>query len=117
MGLLFSETSSDIIAFLSIGFLAAYFYVKQAYSYWKRMGVKYVEPTFPFGNFAPAIFQKRLGGELIADVYNSSDEPFIGMFGVLRPLLVIRDPKLLRSIFIKDFQYFIDRGIYIGICE
>nr|ATY49601.1 cytochrome P450 [Bradysia odoriphaga] len=113
MGLLFSDTSSDIIAFLLIGFLAAYFYVKQAYSYWKRMGVKYVEPTFPFGNFGPTIFQKRVSGELIADVYNSSNEPFIGMFGVLRPLLVVRDPKLVRSIFIKDFQYFVDRGVYI----
>lgn len=115
MGLLFSETSSDIIAFLLIGFFAAYFYVKQSYSYWKRMGVKYVEPTFPFGNFGPTVFQNKVGGELIAEIYHSSQEPFIGAFGALRPLLIVRDPKLVRSIFIKDFQYFVDRGVYIGM--
>lgn len=114
MGLLFSETSSDIIALLLIGCTAAYLYIKHVYSYWKRMGVKYLEPTFPFGNFAPTILQKKTGGELVADIYKENNEPFIGVFGAFRPLLVVRDPKIIRSIFIKDFQHFVDRGVYIG---
>lgn len=114
MALLFSEISSDIIALLLIGFTAAYLYVKHLYSYWKRLGVKYVEPTFPFGNFGPTIFQKKTAGELVADVYKESNEPFIGIFGVLRPMLIVRDPKILQSILIKDFQHFVDRGVYIG---
>jgi len=68
------------------------------------------------GNFGPTMRQKRIAGELVADIYNSHpNEPFVGIFGVLRPLLVVRDIKLLRSIFIKDFQYFVDRGVYIGM--
>lgn len=114
MGLLFSETSSDIIAFSLIGLTAFYLYVKHLYSYWKRVGVKYLEPTFPFGNFGPTIFQKKTAGELVADIYRESREPFIGIFGALRPTLVVRDPKIIRSIFIKDFQHFVDRGVYIG---
>lgn len=114
MGLLFSETFSDITALLLIGFAAAYLYIKHVYSYWKRMGVKYVEPTFPFGNFGQTILQKKTGGELVAEIYKEYNDPFIGIFGALRPLLIVRDPKIIRSIFIKDFQNFVDRGIYIG---
>ncbi len=114
MGLLFSETSSDIIAFVLVGFTAAYLYVKHLYGYWKRMGVKYIEPTFPFGNFGQTVLQKKTGGEMVADLYKTSDEPFIGIYGAFRPLLIVRDPKIVRSIFIKDFQHFVDRGVYIG---
>lgn len=114
MGLLFSEISSDITALLFVGLTAAYFYVKYVYSYWKRMGVKYLSPTFPFGNFGPTILQKKTGGELVADIYKENNGPFIGIFGAFRPILVVRDPKIVRSIFIKDFQHFVDRGVYIG---
>lgn len=116
MGFLFSETSSDLIALLLAVLTASYLYVKHLYSYWKRRGVKYVEPTFPFGNFGPTIFLKKTSGELVADVYsNAKNEPFIGIYGATRPLLVVRDPKIVRSIFIKDFQHFVDRGVYIGM--
>lgn len=115
MGVLFNATSSDLVAFLLIGFTAVYLYVKYLYSYWKRLGVKYEEPTFPFGNFGPTILQKKSSGELVADIYNRSNEPFIGIFGATRPLLIVRDPKIIRSIFIKDFQHFVDRGVYIGM--
>lgn len=114
MGLIFRETSSDLIAILLISFTAAYLYVKHLYSYWKRLGVKYLEPTFPVGNFGPTILQKKSGGELVAQIYKENTEPFIGIFGALRPLLIVRDPKIIQSIFIKDFQHFVDRGVYIG---
>lgn len=78
------------------------------------MGIKYVEPTFPFGNFKPTIMQKKTGGELVADIYKNHKEPYIGIFGAFRPMLVVRDPKLIRLMFIKDFQHFVDRGVYIG---
>lgn len=79
------------------------------------MGVKFLEPRFPFGNFGPTILQKKTAGELVADIYKDNTEPFIGIFGVMRPILIVRDPKLVRQIFIKDFQHFVDRGVYIGI--
>ncbi|KAJ6639105.1 Cytochrome P450 6k1 [Pseudolycoriella hygida] len=113
MGLLFSETIYDATALLLLAFTASYMYIKHLYSYWKRMGVKYLEPTFPFGNFGPTIFQQKPGGELVAEIYKQNNDPFIGIYGALRPLLVVRDPNIIRSIFIKDFQHFVDRGVYI----
>lgn len=66
------------------------------------------------GNFGPTIMQKKTGGELVAEIYKQNNEPFIGIFGALRPMLVVRDPKIIRSILIKDFHHFVDRGVYIG---
>ncbi|KAJ6639106.1 Cytochrome P450 6k1, partial [Pseudolycoriella hygida] len=91
-----------------------YFYVTlYTYSYWKRRGVKYIEPTFLIGNFGPTFRQKLSLGELVRNFYNSTSDAFIGIYLALKPSLVIRDTELIQKIFIKDFHHFQDRGITI----
>lgn len=45
-------------------------------------------------------------------IYNSTTDPFVPIYGILRPILIIRDPELIRLILIKDFVHFTDRGIH-----
>ncbi|KAH0557899.1 hypothetical protein KQX54_012629 [Cotesia glomerata] len=44
-------------------------------------------------------------------MYNWFDAPFFGVFRVRAPILIIRDPKLIKSVLVKDFNYFVNRGI------
>lgn len=44
--------------------------------------------------------------------YNQSSGQFVGLVAGIRPILLIRDPKLIRNILISDFKYFHDRGMY-----
>lgn len=91
--------------------ITTYLYVVNAYSYWKRKGVPYKKPTFPFGNFAKSFSRQKSFNEELVDVYNGTTEPFLGVYTIFRPILMVRDPKIIKDIFIRDFQFFKHRGI------
>lgn len=113
MGFYFENWSSDIIAGIVVIVGAVYVYMKLVvFQYWKRRGVPAFETSFPFGNFAPVLLQKLSIGELIQNLYNKSTERFVGLQAITKPLLILRDPDLIRAVFIKDFAYFVDRGVY-----
>lgn len=114
MALVFGSISTDILALFAILSATLYFYVTlHKYSYWKRLGVKQISPTFPFGNFAAAFLQIDHIGLYLQDVYKKTKEPFIGLYSGFKPMLLVNDPELIRLVFIKDFQNFQDRGMYI----
>lgn len=91
---------------------ALFLYIKLKFSYWKRRGVPYLPPTIPFGNFGPTFQRKRAFGQNIHDLYNASVEPVQGIYYGIRPILLIRDPKITKDILIKDFQSFRNRGFH-----
>lgn len=49
-------------------------------------------------------------GEELRDLYNDTTEPYIGVFTTIIPALLVRDPKMIKDVFIKDFQSFNNRG-------
>lgn len=104
---------SIILGLAIVASTLIYVYLKWIYSYWQRNGFK----TFPgvsllFGHFGAAFAQTESIGLFFRRVYQTTDEPFIGVYGILRPILFIRDPELVRTILIKDFVHFSDRGVH-----
>lgn len=113
MAILSDSWKFDLLAFF-IGVLTlAYFYVKHVYCYWDRKGFKTL-PNFNYvlGHFKSLFTMKTSFGDWTRTMYNSTKEPFIGVYGILKPILLIRDPELIRSILIKDFASFQDRGVH-----
>lgn len=53
------------LTLLSVLVVTAYLYVNYAYSYWKRRGVPYIQPKFPFGNFKKMFFKERSLPEML----------------------------------------------------
>lgn len=109
--------SSILIAMSLLLTLVAtiYLYVKKQFSYWKRRGVPFVEPSFPFGNFPATFSKKKSLMEELEDLYNRTSEPFIGIYSSVQPALLVRDPKIIKDIFIKDFQSFGHRGFELDV--
>lgn len=104
---------SIILGLAIVASTLIYVYLKWTYSYWQRNGFK----TFPgvsllFGHFGAAFAQTESIGLFFRRVYQTTNEPFIGVYGILRPILFIRDPELVRTILIKDFVHFSDRGVH-----
>lgn len=95
--------------------VTAYLYVKNIFSYWKRKGVPFKEPSFPFGNFSESFLQKKSFPEILEDLYNGTTEPFLGIFSTIQPALLIRDPKIIKDVFIKEFQSFDHRGMEVDV--
>jgi cytochrome P450 family 6 len=86
--------------------------VKRQYSHWKNLGIPYFKPTFPFGNILPVAKNKRAFGTAMYDLYKQSSEPFMGLFLLFRPALLVIDKDIVKNILTKDFEHFHDRGAF-----
>ncbi|XP_022919387.2 cytochrome P450 9e2-like [Onthophagus taurus] len=86
-----------------------YYKVKQKHSHWEKLGVKHLKPTFYFGNFDRVMFRMASFNQELIRFYESfPNERYVGMYMFTTPVLIIRDPELLKSVFVKDFEHFVD---------
>lgn len=105
--------STVIIVVISIATLF-YAYFKYAYGYWKSRGVPHDEPSIPYGNIKGAgkefhlfqIFKK------IYDNHKNSGAKFCGAYFFARPVAILMDLDLIKSVFVKDFNNFCERNVY-----
>lgn len=98
---------------LIVVFAIIYLFIKQTYSHWNRKGFKTFSNVHPlFGHFKGTFAQYESMGQFFWRVRKNTNEPFIGVYGLLRPILFIRDPELIRTILIKDFTHFSNRGVH-----
>jgi hypothetical protein len=56
-------------------------YFRHKFSYWRKRGVPYLEPTFLFGNFKDCVLQKECVGQFMERIYNANaGKPFFGAY-------------------------------------
>ncbi|XP_055623801.1 cytochrome P450 6a9-like [Toxorhynchites rutilus septentrionalis] len=87
-------------------------YVKQRYSFWSRQKVPFIEPLFPLGSFQNV--HNKSFADISREQYNQMKDrgPFHGLYFLLQPLVAITDLDLIKTVTIKDFNYFPDRGVF-----
>lgn len=102
-----------LLVTLVVSAVPTYWYVRTSFLYWKKRGVPYLRPSFPFGDFKDLFLQRLSFSDTVTMLYNSSSEAILGVYITTHPSLIVRDPKLLRDILIKDFQHFSYRGANI----
>ncbi|KAL0110953.1 hypothetical protein PUN28_012777 [Cardiocondyla obscurior] len=91
-----------------------YYYFTWNFDFWKSRGVRGPQPIPGFGNVKDVILGKMSLSRYLEKVYNDyRDEPFIGIFDVTTPILIIKDLDLIKDILIKDFLVFGERGYNI----
>ncbi|EFN89993.1 probable cytochrome P450 6a13 [Harpegnathos saltator] len=104
--------------FLLIGLLflgALYLYFTATFNFWECRGVPFRKPTVLVGNFSSSLLFRKSVPESVEEMYQwFKDERFFGAFRVRSPVLIIRDPDLVRSVCVKDFACFSNRGIPIN---
>ncbi|XP_045609181.1 cytochrome P450 9e2 [Procambarus clarkii] len=85
---------------------------RRRHSYWSRLGV----PTPPYlpviGHLHKQLSKSQRRWMYFNEVYyKHGGATFCGLYELLRPVLMIGDPNLLKHIFVKDFDHFVDRRI------
>ncbi|XP_053695594.1 probable cytochrome P450 6a14 [Sabethes cyaneus] len=88
-------------------------WIRKRYAYWKERGIAYVKPSFPFGNLS-AVGRKEHLSSAMRKCYKQlkGHGPIGGIFFFINPVALIIDLDLIKSVLVKDFQYFHDRLIY-----
>ena len=91
-----------------------YAYFKVSFTYWKKRNVPYVAPNFPFGNVAEALFLRKPIGHIHEEFYKKLEgEKYGGMYALTKPIFLFLDPDIIKNVLVKDFNNFIDRGLFI----
>jgi hypothetical protein len=106
MGLMFLPDCLQWITIAVVLIMSVWYYCVYKYSFWKEKGVKFVKPTFPFGNMRDIILVRKPKAEVVKKLYDEfPEEPYIGIYEFLSPMLLIRDPELIKQVMVKDFSY------------
>ncbi|OXU30705.1 hypothetical protein TSAR_012773 [Trichomalopsis sarcophagae] len=101
------EVAAGLVA---IG-LAVYCYLTSNMDFWSSRGVKGPKPRPLFGTTLDFAIGRMSLAQHTSQVYEAySDEPLVGLFTNRKPVLMLRDPEIIKSVLVKDFSVFSDRG-------
>ena len=102
---------------LSLGFvtlfLLFYYYCTSTLSYWSSRGIAGPKPLPLFGTMTNIILNKVNMADYFHKLYQEyKNVPMFGVFSFRTPMLIVKDPDLIKDILIKDFSSFSDRGTF-----
>ncbi|KAH8297249.1 hypothetical protein KR044_008564, partial [Drosophila immigrans] len=94
--------------------LISYLRLQQSYRYFRRHNLPYLPVSFctPLGHLKKLLFLRISFGDLFQEIYTNeliSREKCAGFFIFQTPALIIRDPKIIHLVLIKQFDSFLNR--------
>ncbi|XP_051154633.1 cytochrome P450 6k1-like [Leptopilina boulardi] len=88
----------------------AYLYMTRKFKHWTKKGIMEIKPSAFVGNFGKCLLMKISPGLYFKKIYNiAKGQPYVGIYLLDRPTLLLRDPEIIKRILIKDFNSFGDR--------
>ncbi|KMQ84126.1 cytochrome p450 9e2, partial [Lasius niger] len=94
--------------------MAVYYYLFKDLNFFKKHGILHIPPWPVVGNMAPVFLRQLSLTEIVEKIYNlNPDAKYVGFFDSMNPIVVIRDPDLIKSIGVKNFESFPDRRPFI----
>lgn len=102
---------TGVIGFVILG----YIYLNWNYSYWKKRGVPQHPKQFPgAGDMKDVLLKKKSHNYLLTEIYQKfAGHKVVGYYRLRKPALLVRDPKLIKTVLVNDFSNFHDNYIYI----
>jgi cytochrome P450 family 6 len=104
---------SIFISLLISALTLIYFWIQKKFSYWKDRGFLFDKPNFPFGclkDVGVKIHFSAVSKRIYEKFKNKA--PAIGLYFFTSPVLYVMDLEIVKQILVKDFNNFVDRGIY-----
>ncbi|XP_047999082.1 cytochrome P450 6B2-like [Leguminivora glycinivorella] len=89
-----------------------YLFFKRKNEYWKSKGLITPKPWPIIGNYGDyLLIRKNLPDTVTAICKQFPKEPMIGAYFGTEPVVIVKDPELLKLVVTKDFYYFSSRDL------
>lgn len=89
-------------------------YFRNKYKYWEDRNVPFVQPLLCFGNVLSFIFDNDSLRKYLKNTSKKFNSPYYGMYIFSKPILVVKDLKIIKRIMITDFSSFTNK---IFLCD
>ena len=96
----------------AVAVLLAYYYIL-VFNFWKKRNISGPKPVFFFGNVIDIMFSGIALPQYIKKLYETYTGRMIGLYMRTTPVLVLKDPELIKDVLIRDFSKFTDRGFNV----
>ncbi|KAI4457635.1 cytochrome p450 [Holotrichia oblita] len=91
-----------------------YWWWSSGFGKWKKLNIPHVAPHFLWGNCTDVVYMRKTLNEVYESIYrNFPDQPYVGVYVVNRPGLLIRDPDLIKSVTQQNFSHFHNNELLI----
>ncbi|XP_011865321.1 PREDICTED: cytochrome P450 9e2-like [Vollenhovia emeryi] len=96
------------------GALGLYYYLFKDLNYFKKHGIPHKPPLPIVGNMGSSFMRLQSVADLVKEIYNLNPEAkYVGIFDMTVPLVMLRDPELIKSITLKHFEMFRDHRTFV----
>ncbi|KAL7302463.1 hypothetical protein TKK_0005111 [Trichogramma kaykai] len=100
-----------LIAFVTFAFYA----IVNQFTYWKRRKIPHIKPIPLIGNNGPVLLRLVPFPDHSKMLYaHHPGARYFGMFDFRNPTIVVKDPELLKDIFVKNFDHFTDHVAFVS---
>ncbi|XP_072749237.1 cytochrome P450 9e2-like [Anoplolepis gracilipes] len=97
-----------------VGALGIYYYLFKDLNFFKKHGIPHKTPLPLLGNMGSTLFRQKSMADLVKSIYDLSPKAkYVGLYDLTRPLIVLRDPELIKSVTLKHFDMFMDHPTFI----
>ncbi|XP_011865449.1 PREDICTED: uncharacterized protein LOC105560707 [Vollenhovia emeryi] len=99
----------SILLSIVIGVLSIV-YLFRNFNFFKRHGVLHIPPLPILGSSAPIVFRRTSFIDFFVKIYNfNPNAKYYGFYATTNPFFLLRDPELIKTVLVKNFEAFTDR--------
>lgn len=96
--------------------ILTYLYLTWTHNYWSKRGIPYIQPQLIFGSIKDHIVGKKTLGQCYEDLYwKLEGHKLGGIFKFRQPVLLLRDPEIIKTVVVKDFSSFQDNDFHSNV--
>ncbi|XP_071448726.1 cytochrome P450 6j1-like [Hetaerina americana] len=108
--------SSELVIFFGVIFIVLLCHsLLVPLFYWHKRGVPYITAIPLFGNMANSVLQRVFIGEIYMQMYNQLEgKRYGGFLKFCKPGVIVRDPKLIKSVLEMAFPSFHDNDLAVN---
>nr|CAI5864504.1 unnamed protein product [Callosobruchus analis] len=102
-----------LVTVLTIGF-GLYMFLKYRFSYWERREVKQSDAIWIFGDNLRQMLMRETFADMMKRLHDLyPNDRYTGGYQLLVPTLMVRDPELIKTICVKDFDHFSNHRTFV----